>query len=306
MKHIICLDMKEPNVPKELPFLPGNVFTDPYKTKFHKSHIFDASSGAQTGIAILDLLESVKVMGEKIDEELLRSMREGVPKKLEGVPERPLEPEHEGIPKLPPKWLKYDKQVLRFFAFFQEPVHESNVENFRIRKVLIYFYLDDDTFYITEPRVENSGVPQGVFLKRHKVPKPEGGNYSDNDLNDGMNIDVYGRVFRIVDCDDFTKKFYADLGFALNEKEDYPSDLFKANRIMLKTKIPPPDSAEVREYVEKKLNGGKFNKGLQQFLENDRKVLSFDIVWDDSSYDGGLKFFKLDFFLSDNTVRPLF
>jgi hypothetical protein len=230
-------------------------------------------------------------------------MREGAPANLEGVPPRPEEPEHEGIPKRPPKWLKYDKQALRFYAYFQEPVHESGVENFRIRKCIVLYYLDDDTLHIAEPKIENSGIPQGIFLKRHKVPKPSGEIYTYNDLNLGVNLDLYGRVFRIVDCDEFTKKFYADLGVAMKEAEDYPNDLFKANRILGKTKIPPPDMAESKEYVEKKLNGGRFNKGLQQFLENDRKVLSFDIVWDDSSYDGGLKFYKLDFFLADNTVN---
>jgi len=35
---------------------------------------------------------------------------------------------------------------------------------------VIYYHLDDDTIYIGEPKIENSGIPQGVFLKRHKVP----------------------------------------------------------------------------------------------------------------------------------------
>jgi len=244
----------------------------------------------------------VKILQEKVDPELLKSMREGPPAPLTGVPPRPEEPEHEGIPKCPPKWLKYDKQALRFYGYFQEPVHESAVENFRIRKCVILYYLDDDTLHITEPRVENSGIPQGIFLKRHKVPKPSGGIYSHSDLNVAINLDLYGRVFHIVDCDEFTRKFYADLGVTLNPAEEYPTNLFATQRLLMKTKIPPPDSAEVREYVEKKLNGGKQNKGLQQFLENDRKVLTFDVVWDDSSYDGGLKFYKLDFFLSDSTV----
>ena len=245
----------------------------------------------------------MKILGEKPDPELLKSMREGPPAKLEGVPARPAEAENESIPKKPPKWLKYDKQALRFYAFFQEPVHESNMENFKVRKCVIIYYLDDDTLYITEPRIENSGIPQGVFLKRHKVPKADGSIYTHKDLDLGMSLDIYGRVFRIIDCDEFTKKFYADLGVTLKPVEDYPSDLYQSNRLLAKTKIPPPDSSETREYVEKKLNGGKPNKGLQQFLENDRRVLTFDIVWDDSSYDGGLKFYKMDFFLSDNTVK---
>lgn len=295
--------MKPANIPKDLPFLPGNVFEDPYRTKFNKTHAFDKKSGTQTGKFSPHPLESVKILEEKIDPALLKSMREGVPAKLEGVPARPEAPEHEGIPKRPPKWLKYDKQTLRFYGYFQEPVHESSVENFRVRKCVILYYLEDDSLYITEPRVENSGIPQGIFLKRHKVPKPEGDHYTYNDLNLATNIDVYGRVFRIVDCDEFTRKFYADLGITLNPIDGYPNDLFQANMLLTKTKIPPPDIGEQKEYVEKKLNGGRQNKGLQQFLENDRVVLSFDIVWDDSSYDGGLKFFKLDYFLSDDTVQ---
>ncbi len=85
-------------------------------------------------------------------------------------------------------------------------MHENPSENYRIRKCIINYHLDDDTLYITEPKVENAGIPQGVFLKRHKIPKGDGSleNYSWRDLNLGSNIDVYGRVFRIYDCDDFT------------------------------------------------------------------------------------------------------
>jgi hypothetical protein len=33
--------------------------------------------------------------------------------------------------------------------------------------------LDDDSVHIIEPRIINSGIPQGIFLKRHKLPYPE-------------------------------------------------------------------------------------------------------------------------------------
>eukprot|EP00117_Sycon_ciliatum_P011120 scpid70756/ scgid12729/ EF-hand domain-containing protein 1; Myoclonin-1 len=123
-------------------------------------------------------------------------------------------------------------------AFFQEPVVENPNENFRIRKCTIYYYLDDDTIHINERRIENSGLTQGVFLKRHQVPKPspDTGNYSYQDLNLGMNINVYGRYFRIVDCDDFTKKFYCNEGLVLNTPEAYPSDTFNHTRAMINMK----------------------------------------------------------------------
>lgn len=65
----------------------------------------------------------------------------------------------------------------------------------------------------------------------------------------------------------------------------------------------PPDLAETKEYFEVKLKGGKPNKKLDRYLANDRKVLSFTIVWNDQSYDGGEKTYTLNYFLSDNTME---
>lgn len=82
----------------------------------------------------------------------------------------------------------------------------------------MYYYLDDDTLHIIEKRCENSGLPQGVFLKRHRIPKPECSTnyYSWQDLNLCQNIDIYGRVFRIIDCNEFTRRFYSNEGIELN------------------------------------------------------------------------------------------
>lgn len=57
-------------------------------------------------------------------------------------------------------------QVLRFSAFFKESCVESGLESYRVRKVLIYFYLEDNSIEIIEPKQMNSGIPQGSFLKR--------------------------------------------------------------------------------------------------------------------------------------------
>ena len=37
-------------------------------------------------------------------------------------------------------------------------------EEYRIRKCIVYFYLEDDSIQVIEPRVENSGVPQGTYV----------------------------------------------------------------------------------------------------------------------------------------------
>jgi len=142
-------------------------------------------------------------------------------------------------------------------------------------------------------------------LKRHKVPRPEDAtvHYSWPDLNLGSNLNVYGRVFRIVDCDDFSRRFFANEGVALNPPESYPDDPFQKTRAMINMKQNPPDLAEHKNYIEVMLKGGRPNKNLESFLKNDRKVLSYSVLWEDRSYDGGDKFYTLNFFLSDNSVE---
>lgn len=142
-------------------------------------------------------------------------------------------------------------------------------------------------------------------MKRHKVliPGQEPRTYNWKDLNIGMNLNIYGRVFRIVDSDDFTKRFYANESTALNAPEGYPDDPFVKTRAMITMKQNPPDLAEHKNYIEVMLKGGRPNKNLDSFLKNDRRVLSFYILWEDNSYDGGDKYYVLNFFLSDQSVE---
>jgi EF-hand domain-containing protein 1 len=56
--------------------------------------------------------------------------------------------------------------VLRFYGYFKESVVESRLENFRIRKLIILYHLEDHSIMIIEPKETNSGTPQGTFLKR--------------------------------------------------------------------------------------------------------------------------------------------
>ena len=51
-------------------------------------------------------------------------------------------------------------QVLRWYDYFKEAVTESAVENFRVRKVVIFFYLEDNSCQVVEPKEDNSGLPQ--------------------------------------------------------------------------------------------------------------------------------------------------
>lgn len=214
-------------------------------------------------------------------------------------------PENQYVPRIQPPWLKYDRKVLCFYGYFQESVVENRNENYRIRKCMIYYYLNDDTIYITEMRQENSGIPQGVFLKRQKIPRKVNTTdyYTYKDFNLAVNMNFYERIFRIVDADEFTKKFFYDLGIRLNQPEELPTDSFEYLKSIKEIKIPPPDTKEYKEYFEVKLGGGHPNGGLRKYIDNDRKVLSFDIIWDDRAPEGGLNFYTLNYFLSDDTVE---
>ena len=54
----------------------------------------------------------------------------------------------------------YALQVLRWYGYFQESVADSPLENFRVRKVILHYYLENDTLEVIEPKQDNSGMPQ--------------------------------------------------------------------------------------------------------------------------------------------------
>lgn len=69
---------------------------------------------------------------------------------------------------------------------------------------------------ITEPKQENSGLPQGAFLKRQMVLKADGMSpFMPEDFSVGVDIGIFGRQIRITDCDPYTREFFAVSGLQL-------------------------------------------------------------------------------------------
>ncbi|CAE7679304.1 efhc2 [Symbiodinium sp. CCMP2456] len=215
-------------------------------------------------------------------------------------------------PDLQPAWLKHDRHVLRFYAYFQEAVHENPKESFRIRACNVYFYLEDGTMMVTEPKVENSGITQGTFVKRHRIPKPEslgGGVYRFEDFQVGRAISVYSRVFRLIGCDAYTRTFYESaLGHTMPEDEELPMDSFKAADLPDDEELVSSRRAALQEakaYNESAVGGCCRNEKLQQYLENDRKVLRFNTFWDDHTKYGSRKYYTMHYYLADDTIEML-
>jgi len=306
----------------KVPFLPGYGLTAPglastdLKTSFRKTQSLvygpgganPSTKGYSAGSGELP----------KLDLASLESLCDDPMRQINGTTRSITHDEREALresarntykPAIPPAWLKHDRQVLRFAAYFQEPVHENPKENFRVRHCTIFFYLEDGTMMITEPKIENSGIPQGTFAKRHRIPKPDGDFYTYHDLQTGETIVIYSRAFRIYDCDPFTRDFYANaLGVSLAALEPPPLDSFRATQIQEDDMLTQPkarDIIESKEYNELSVGGNRKNAKLQQYLENDRRVLCFKAFWDDTTHYGARMYYTLHYHLADDTVEIL-
>jgi hypothetical protein len=143
-------------------------------------------------------------------------------------------------------------------------VVESAVENHRVRKVVVQYYVTDGTIQVIEPKQDNSGIPQGTFLKRHRVEKREGGGYVNaTDLQVGSEVDLYGRTYYLTDADEFSRDFMAkEFGIDLNAADGAHSPLSPSlprhklgHRLVMlhnRPKIPHPKIALSRTQLTKR------------------------------------------------------
>ena len=208
-------------------------------------------------------------------------------------------------------------KLLCFHTFFKEAVHESGVETHRVRKCDIIFYLQDGSLSVKELKVENSGIPQGEFIKRQRVPKAGTDTFlGPLDMLPGEDVTMFDRVFHVVDCDGPTRAFLeAELGGAeqVPAGGTFPQDDYTVQRAEFMSRETGADPNVYRGilmnptkmFVEAKL--GKFicePGALNKFMENNRKVLHFDGCWDDRGCEGGfLHRYGINFYLEDDTLE---
>ncbi|TPX43682.1 hypothetical protein SeMB42_g04641 [Synchytrium endobioticum] len=266
---------------KQLPFLPGTSFEfeKSQLPQHRKSHIFDYCNGVPVYAAEKPGIGCRILAGQDLAK---------VHTSLEAYPQG--KSEVEGLP----AWVVFDRKVLRFYAYFQEAVHERREEQYRIRKVNIYFYMEDDSIHVSEPKTVNSGMPQGTLIRRHRIPIPGsaiGQHYTIKDLNVDKEVTFYARTFKIVGCDQFTREFLTGLNMEPPTGSSFPADPYTIQRAELMSRMKatrprPPQTS------------------LKQFLENDRRVLRFYCAWDDTTSSfGDLRKMVLHYFLSDDTIE---
>ncbi|XP_065185370.1 EF-hand domain-containing protein 1-like [Sycon ciliatum] len=267
-----------------LPFLPGNSFKDPTKARYH----VDQTLSYRNGYALPKVRPNCGIGGDDIPFNQL------TPAELDELARlRPTLTYGETKPPQPvtfvPAHVAFDKKVLLYNAYFQETVHESAQEYYRVRIVKIYYYLEDGSISVTEPIVENSGIPQGKLIKRQRLPKDmQGGYWHWKDLNLRMDVNFYGRMFHVYDCDHYTRNYLESQGIVVEAAEDPPSDPYMQTRIPLTySHVTQPD----------------FDK-LRQFMTMDRKVLRFHAIWDDrGEMFGDARHFIIHYYLVDDTLE---
>lgn len=206
-----------------------------------------------------------------------------------------------------PKWVTTN-DCLRFYAYFEEEILEGGgVENststgIRIRKFVIYYYVVDDTIMIDEPKVRNSGLPQGVFMKRQRLVKPKRfgrGYYSEKDFLVGGSVEIYGRIFKIVNADNATREYMENkYCISLASPIDYPLDMYAQNRAIADNKALIYAQGNALQEIDQQDNN---NKPLP-YTERDNKVLCFRASFVEL-VTGDIRPIKVYYYVTDDTLE---
>lgn len=194
------------------------------------------------------------------------------------------------------------EEILCLNGFYREAISESQVENERIRLVKVKYFRKDGTIEISEPKQENSGLPQGIFLNRASVRREDGSPMDESDLKIGQTVTIYGKTFLLYACDEFTRNWYADHGIDQAPNQAAPEVLdrvdYKARQWAGKVMFP------AKTFMEASL--GKHyhdSKGFEKFLSHDQDSLRFALAWDNTNtLFGDHLSFSMNYFLANDTV----
>lgn len=102
------------------------------------------------------------------------------------------------------KIFKNDLHILRFDAKLISSNPDDDSRNF-----ILSFYCGDDTIKLHEVAERNSGRVGGNFMDRKKHLNPVNGQYyTEKDMLLGNLLLLGGYKFRLVNCDEYTEKYF--------------------------------------------------------------------------------------------------
>jgi len=219
-----------------------------------------------------------------------------------------------------PQYVVNDRKVLCFYGYYMEGVEDSNLETQRIRRVTLHYYMEDGTMDVHEARQSNSGIPQGIMIHRHQVMKPRKTPYdpeelyTEADFGIGEKIEIYSKVFKLVDCNAKTKEWLLEARGEVPQALPYPDDQFgnyMQARTLRETGTDPEVSRNrrmhpMKYFMEARLGKPANRYDVPQFLGNEGKVLRFEAIWDDTNrLYGDVLPFTLLYYLADDTLEVL-
>ncbi|POM57977.1 DM10 domain containing hypothetical protein [Phytophthora palmivora] len=189
------------------------------------------------------------------------------------------------------------------------PTPTNTFQSQRVRRVVVCFYLSDRSISISEPRVVNSGMNQGEFMRRTIVRKTENRSssfpreniaddyYSPEDFRIGGQLRLYGRIFHIVDCDAATRSFYAEaMGEVLETPRMYPDES--------SSKMDEVEELKNQLRVRTRAIDNSKAEATRKFHDLSQKVLRFYASWhDDHPLYPETRHFVLHYYLCDDTVE---
>jgi len=223
-----------------------------------------------------------------------------------------------------PHFVEFDRKILTFYGYhYDDNSFEPNTlgypmnNNAIVRKVSVFYYLEDGSLGINEAKQENSGRPQGTFFRRAVAFHPDGTQFVPGDFRVGGNFNIGGITIYLVDANTVTREFYKRaLGVEVPAALEYPGD--DSNLAYLRAEHTT-GLGGVRALS--KLNRLGFNENNmkrttifaeahhaqrtkeKRFLQHDGHVLRFNCVWKDPTPGGHELNFTLLYFLADDTIE---
>eukprot|EP01061_Rhynchopus_euleeides_P037946 TRINITY_DN65265_c0_g1_i1.p1 TRINITY_DN65265_c0_g1~~TRINITY_DN65265_c0_g1_i1.p1 ORF type:complete len:582 (+),score=236.42 TRINITY_DN65265_c0_g1_i1:147-1748(+) len=215
------------------------------------------------------------------------------------------------------KFLLNDRKVLKFRARWDDSVSLYGDD----RRFTLYYFLADDTIEVTEDLPVNAGRdPFPSFVRRRKCAKAVPGKkfenpkaslsfknedqecYTDSDLYIGATVEVFGRRFQLISCDDFTKCYLREFH---GRDDSEPIVVDSAPKTAAKP-LPPPyngygdEDDSLGSWKNLVLKPPK--KNVKQYIENSGAMLKFRMKIDTADPANEVRRFVLTYYLADDTV----
>jgi Ca2+-binding EF-hand superfamily protein len=153
-----------------------------------------------------------------------------------------------------------------------------------------------------EPEQRNSGMPAGKFLKRMQHPA-----ISMETLIVNETISVYGRTFKIYECDDFTRQYYAAHGIDQGDDFIAPSDPWGEASALVHRGGEGEHRRKMnslKRYQESRLGALVYKTdSMARFLEFDKQAVTFFALWEDKRAFGEKHQYKVSYYLSTGEVQ---